>query len=328
MALVSVIVPVYKVEQVVKNCIESILNQTFTDFELILVDDGSPDNSGRICDEYAKKDDRVIVIHKENGGVSSARNVGIDKAKGKYICFVDSDDFVETDYLYELVSCAENTGNFVLCGFSNVLDYNNVNKSSVLLDISEKLCKTNINNYAKLAECNFISQPWNKIYMTRIIKENKLRMPENISLGEDMIFVFNYLNCVKDNDITVINEPLYNYYVGSDSSLVNKYRIDLFSTTVFLNNELSDIFVNWNLSVENRRFFDNSCFYRMENVLRNIFKKSNKDSFFKKLHLVHKVLKSSDFNFWYNKFTDQQNVVYNICYKYGIYIPILIMEKF
>ena len=95
----SIIVPVYKVEKVLPRCIDSILAQTITDFELILVDDGSPDNSGKICDEYASIDSRIIVIHQPNGGVSKARNTGLDIAKGEYIVFVDSDDTVTSDYL-------------------------------------------------------------------------------------------------------------------------------------------------------------------------------------------------------------------------------------
>lgn len=99
MCEISIIVPIYKVERYLKRCVDSILNQTFTDFELILVDDGSPDNCGRICDEYAEKDNRIYVIHKENGGLSDARNAGLDYATGQYIIFVDSDDFVEPDLL-------------------------------------------------------------------------------------------------------------------------------------------------------------------------------------------------------------------------------------
>lgn len=102
MPLISVIVPVYKVEKYIHKCIDSILNQTFRDFELFLVDDGSPDHCGKICDEYAVKDDRVIVIHKENGGLSDARNVAIDRAKGDYLTFIDSDDYVALDYLESL----------------------------------------------------------------------------------------------------------------------------------------------------------------------------------------------------------------------------------
>uniref|UniRef100_UPI003079CB33 glycosyltransferase family 2 protein n=1 Tax=Phascolarctobacterium succinatutens TaxID=626940 RepID=UPI003079CB33 len=97
MPRLSVIVPVYKVEKYIHKCVDSILNQTFKDFELILIDDGSPDNCGEICDEYAKKDSRVRVIHKENGGQSSARNRGLDIAKGEIIGFVDSDDDIEVN---------------------------------------------------------------------------------------------------------------------------------------------------------------------------------------------------------------------------------------
>lgn len=102
MCEISIIVPVYKVEPYLRKCVDSILAQTFTNFEVILVDDGSPDNSGKICDEYAIKDSRVRVIHKENGGLSSARNAGIDIARGKYLGFVDSDDYIAED-MYEVL---------------------------------------------------------------------------------------------------------------------------------------------------------------------------------------------------------------------------------
>ena len=96
-ALISIIVPVYNVDKYLSKCIDSIISQTYNDIELILVDDGSPDNSPKICDEYARKDNRIIVIHKENGGVSSARNAGLDIAKGKYIGFVDPDDYIVSE---------------------------------------------------------------------------------------------------------------------------------------------------------------------------------------------------------------------------------------
>ena len=102
---VSIIVPVYKVEKYLRKCIDSIINQTLKDIEIILVDDGSPDNCGKICDEYAAKDTRIKVIHKENGGLSSARNAGMEVAEGEYIGFVDSDDWIETDYVGELLFC-------------------------------------------------------------------------------------------------------------------------------------------------------------------------------------------------------------------------------
>ena len=103
MRTISVIVPVYKVEPYINHCVDSILAQTYRDFELILVDDGSPDNCGKICDEYAKQDSRVHVIHQENKGVSAARNAGISLAKGEYISFIDGDDYVEKDFFERII---------------------------------------------------------------------------------------------------------------------------------------------------------------------------------------------------------------------------------
>lgn len=100
---VSIIVPVYKAEPYIRKCIDSILSQTFTNFELLLIDDGSPDNCGKICDEYAELDARVHVFHKENCGVSAARNLGLDHAKGDYVCFIDSDDWIDPDMLETLI---------------------------------------------------------------------------------------------------------------------------------------------------------------------------------------------------------------------------------
>ncbi len=121
MCEISIIVPVYKVEPYLRKCVDSILAQTFTDFEVILVDDGSPDNSGKICDEYASKDSRVRVIHKENGGLSSARNAGIDVARGKYLGFVDSDDYIEKD-MYELLydNIVKEQADLSICGIYDI----------------------------------------------------------------------------------------------------------------------------------------------------------------------------------------------------------------
>ncbi len=122
MPIISVIVPVYNVEEYIHRCIDSILAQTFKEFELILVDDGSPDQSGKICDEYALIDSRIKVIHKKNGGLSDARNAGLEVAQGEYIGFVDSDDFIESD-MYEklLEACKENSSQIAMCGRYNVL---------------------------------------------------------------------------------------------------------------------------------------------------------------------------------------------------------------
>ena len=121
MPKVSVIVPVYKVESYLRKCVDSILGQSFSDFEVILVDDGSPDNCGAICDDYATRDQRVKVIHKINGGLSDARNVGLDVAIGQYICFVDSDDWIEQDLLKDNVAVLEHSGaDLSIFGFTEI----------------------------------------------------------------------------------------------------------------------------------------------------------------------------------------------------------------
>ena len=120
MPKVSIIVPVYKAEAYLHRCVDSILAQTFTDFELLLIDDGSPDRSGEICDEYAQKDSRIRVIHKENGGVSSARQRGLDEAVGEYTIHVDSDDWVEPNMLEELYKKAkQDDADIVICDYFN-----------------------------------------------------------------------------------------------------------------------------------------------------------------------------------------------------------------
>ena len=128
--LITVVIPIYKVEQYLDKCIQSIINQTYKNLQIILVNDGSPDNCGKICDEYALKDNRIEVIHKINGGLSDARNVGIGRAKGKYIGFVDSDDYIEKDMyenMYNLLE--ERNADVCICNFYNVIENNNIIKN-------------------------------------------------------------------------------------------------------------------------------------------------------------------------------------------------------
>lgn len=321
---VSVIVPIYKSENTLHRCIDSLIIQTYSDFELILVDDGSPDNSGTICDECSVKDNRIKVIHKNNGGVSSARNAGIDIALGKYICFVDSDDYVEPEYLQEMVSGIEQGYDLVFCGYNNISD--NVCRNSTLFSKTEYL-ETEKRDLSLLCYRTYVSQPWNKIFKKSIIVDNNIRMPEDFSLGEDMIFVFKYLDCIIDKQFLTINKPLYNYCVDDENSLVNKYREDLFDTNARLNDILFAYVQKWDLQNNQIEYFINSCFYRMENVLFNTFRKENKISIAKKLKYNREVLKSEEFQKWYSDFTGHLNFFYKLSYKLKTYLPVLILNS-
>lgn len=325
MPLVSVIVPVYKVEQVVKNCIESILNQTFTNFELILVDDGSPDNSGKICDEYAQKDDRVIVIHKENGGVSSARNVGIDKAKGKYICFVDSDDYVSKDYLKTLIDVEENNNaDNIWCYFKSV------DKYSEKIDCKEVSSEPNIEKYTvkdimTLHEKWLDAGPVCKLYISDIIKENNLKFDESLSLGEDLIFNFVYLDYTNKN-IIVINNELYFYLQNNENSLSKKYYQDMFEIYKKINSVMYQYLNKWNCDKSQFGKYYNSCFFKYEVVLKNTFSNQNNVSDKEKIKINNKILKSKEFTMAINNMSYKPNILYKIAYLCKNYRIVKIIE--
>lgn len=203
---ISVVMPVYNVEKYIKQSIQSVLNQTYKQLEIILVDDGSKDTSGNICDEYAKKDNRIKVIHKENGGLSSARNVGIDNATGKYIMFIDSDDFFENnscELLYnEIVSKDADyvIGNYIYT------TYEGKRWDNPMFNVYDS-CKVSIKDYRKSF---FVmnSTVWNKIFKRDFIEKHKLRFVEG-ALAEDAIFsTFCYTHTDKGY---YINDIIYNY---------------------------------------------------------------------------------------------------------------------
>ena len=180
MCKISVITPVYKVENYLEKCIDSILNQTFKDFELFIVDDGSPDSCGKIADEYAKKDKRVKVIHKENGGAPSARNAGIAQASGEYFYFPDSDDWIEQTYLQELYDVAKKTNaQLVVSGYT--MEYYENNKSqaySVAPNEKYYLSKDELRkNLHKYFDNMMMAVPWNKLYKADYIRDRELLFP-------------------------------------------------------------------------------------------------------------------------------------------------------
>lgn len=215
---ISVIVPVYNVEIYLHRCIDSILSQSFTDFELLLIDDGSPDNCGKICDEYAEQDNRVRVFHKPNGGVSSARNLGLDNARGEWITFVDSDDYVADDYLQDLFTYKENIDSD-LVAISRMLDSGN---SMVTLPSKEFTLLFSIYKFDKFCP------PWGKLYRRNIIEQHNLRFNTQIHLGEDLMFVLSYLLQIKR--ITLISSCKYNYIDDRPDSLtkvLNSYGSEL-----------------------------------------------------------------------------------------------------
>lgn len=212
---ISIIVPVYNVEKYIRRCLDSIAAQTFSDWECICVDDGTPDYSGKICDEYAQKDSRFVVIHKENGGVSSARNVGLDVAKGEWICFCDSDDWVEKDYLETWYSAVEKSNYDV--AIANIIDEFKSYSNSVI----EKIDEIPHKNIPLFLLQEYRGGLWVTFIKKQLLLQNEIFFDEKIFFGEDVLFKIHVLSVAKK--ALYVNKCIYHYNrINSESAC---YRI-------------------------------------------------------------------------------------------------------
>lgn len=217
MNMISVIVPIYKVEKYINRCIESLLNQTFSDFELILVDDGSPDHCGEICDDYGEKDNRVKVIHKENGGLSDARNAGFKAAKGEYVVFVDSDDWVAPAFLESLYIAIQ--GNDICeCEIvrtsTDSITYLESNGETVLYSAQDAL-------QMLILDRGFHQYVWNKMYKKSLIDDIHFEVGKT---NEDEFWTYQVFG--RAERIVKISNVLYCYYQRDDSIMGKQYNIN------------------------------------------------------------------------------------------------------
>lgn len=247
MPLVSVVVPVYNVEEYIHRCVESLINQTLNDLEIILVDDGSPDNCPVICDCLAKKDNRIIVVHKENGGLSSARNAGMKVATGKYIGFVDSDDDVEPDMYEKMVTVAEQYNvDFVMSDYRRIprngksyiktLDIEGglYDREKIIKDIFPNLIMRECIDYGPLLSV------WHCIYRRDFLRHNQLTFDEDVKWSEDNIFS-SILGYCCNSFYYLKGEALYHYY-ENPGTITRSYRKGSWQVYCKMNHHLHDYF--------------------------------------------------------------------------------------
>lgn len=222
---VSIIIPIYNAEACIKACVDSIIAQTVSDFELLLIDDGSKDSSGKICDEYAQKDDRIKVFHQPNGGVSTARNLCLDKAQGEWISFVDADDLLESHFLEALNNTLATHADWIHCPWKNVWDDG---RNDELNDYeNEELIEgwEGVRNYWSLSAARDVCRcPWTKLFRRSIIEQHHLRFDVSLHYAEDTLFNYNYLLKVR-NILTIKREGArYIYHQFAGTATIKKFK--------------------------------------------------------------------------------------------------------
>lgn len=292
MVEISIIVPVYNAEKYIERCISSIVDQTFESFELILVNDGSKDKSGSICDLYALKDKRIRVVHKPNGGVSSARNKGIEIAQGKYIMFCDSDDYVQPcwcEHLHGLIVNKEVS--LAFCGYKSVnIKSGDIVGSQKYADDVDCILPRNVfwNIYMK----NLLNMPWNKIYRAEIIKKNKIKFDENWAYNEDLLFVLNYIQS-SNGCFGISNALLYNYSQGIDGSLTNRYVSNLWEIKKHIFKEIDSTLDICGITLHAiKNEYYSKWIWAIESAIANEMRIENNVSGYKKFKNIFEITRS------------------------------------
>ena len=236
----SVIIPVYNVERYLRECVDSVLSQSFDDFELILVDDGSKDNSGAICDEYARDDSRVKVIHKSNGGQSSARNVGVEVAVGRYAIFLDSDDFISSnDFFRELHSSAKDGADIIAYRSCKYYSDGRTDDLGVsIADLEGVWEKKEIIGELVKRDAFFCSC-WSKATSLQLLKQNGIRFDENL-ICEDMDWYYSVIEHAVN--IAVIDKPYINYR-QRENSVTSSFKLKSVSDNIYILEKWSEKFL-------------------------------------------------------------------------------------
>ena len=267
--LISIIIPIYNGEKYLKVCLDSILAQTYTHFELILVDDGSTDTSSQICDAYAESDSRVITYHISNGGVSHARNYGINVAKGCWITFIDCDDWITPDYLKDFASQNLEPSTLYIIQADKV-ENGKIKPWPYLY--KEGICKLKAGNERIIDKLLVYGTPWGKFFNSAVVKENKILFDEQISNHEDTLFYFEYIRRIKN--IRILSSRYY-YRIESTGSLsknMAKYQDFLYSSSR-ITDELNCLIQSNGLK--------NGNFRRTRHLIQYIKTKAIRSSFFR-----------------------------------------------
>lgn len=304
---ISIIIPIYNVEQYLKECIDSVINQTYNNLEIILVDDGSTDNSNKICDDYQKKDDRIVVIHKKNGGLASARNEGIKKSTGEYLFFIDSDDFIELNTIEELYKVSDNgKKDLVMCNYYKY--YEDSKKEISIVPFYDEKNQKSIITAMPTATCKLIKH--------KIFIQNELKFLEGKYYEDNAIMPY-VLSLTKNYAYN--QKPLY-YYRQRSGSILNKSHYDkkwedifdvleylkvLFENSSTYNEfkeELEYIYVEYLLHAASLKFYKydegKHNIKRIKKIMKSNFPNWRNNRYYKKENIKYKIVCNL---FYYNQ---------------------------
>lgn len=294
--LISVIVPIYNVEKYLARCVDSIVNQTYKNLEIILVDDGSPDRCPQMCDDYAEKDSRIKVVHKKNGGLSDARNAGMVVATGEYISFIDSDDYVSDDF-FECLLDVMNKENSDIAECSVVKFYEDNRFDEFSDDLSVKTYDTQDAMSALIAENQFHQHVWNKLYKTELVKDIPYAVGK---LNEDEFWTYRVFG--RANKVARLNKTMYYYFQRSSSIMGVGYNIRRLDALEGKANRQKYIENNFpDLSTQAKIDLYGSCMFAYQSVLKFMSGADKK----KALELIRKYRKMYNLSFDEIKLADK-----------------------
>lgn len=283
----SIVLPVYNSEKTISKTLKSILNQDYNNFELLLINDGSEDNSGKICEEIALKDNRIQVFHQKNKGPGAARNKGIKEAKGKYLTFVDSDDIVNSSWLSSMIDeQIKDDVDLVITGYNRIIG-NNEKLQKCYEYVPERNMYNKLeleNNIEKLIDSRFFNSLCNKLYKYKIIRTNNIFINEEFDLSEDFLFNLSYIS--KCNSVSILDTAKYNIIVN-DKSLTHTYRENKFELLDKVDNKYR-LFLNEN-DIDSQTA-DFNTIRRCYSCFMDLFHEDNKMKFNEKIESIKKIL--------------------------------------
>ena len=318
MKKISIIIPVYNMEKFIPRCLESLVNQTLKDIEIIVVNDGSTDNSLELLNEYKNKDSRIVVIDKANSGVSEARNTGIKKATGEYIGFVDPDDWIKKEMYEKLYNTAkDNDCDVVMCNFIKSFNDGRYENEKIEVTKNKVIEKPLLN---ELNAINLCLSVWKGIYKRSLIIDNNIQFPKEIIIGEDKIF--NMIALGKCNRFYYVDGNYYYYYYNNNGA-VRTYRKNFLEQQLALIEKQEEILKNMEVS---NMFIEKLNAQYIDNILLSIYNQFNcneKNSFIDNLKFSRKLVYDDRTQKYLNRkysFTTSMEKVRYFCFKNKLYI--------